>query len=63
MKGTRAGGAMISDKHANFIVNVGKAKAEDVMHLIALAQKTVQDKFGVELELELKLVGFEEWFI
>ncbi|MCH8303813.1 MAG: UDP-N-acetylmuramate dehydrogenase [Candidatus Marinimicrobia bacterium] len=63
LKGTRAGGAMISDKHANFIVNVGKAKAEDVMHLIALAQKTVQDKFGVKLELELKLVGFEEWFI
>ena len=63
LKGTRAGGAMISDKHANFIVNVGNAKAEDVVHLIALASKTVQDKFGVELDLELKLVGFEEWFI
>ena len=54
---------MISDKHANFIVNVRNARAEDVVHLIALAQKTVQDKFGVELELELKLVGYEEWFI
>lgn len=63
LKGTRAGGAIISDKHANFILNSGNAKAEDVMHLIALAQKTVQDKFGVELELELQLVGFEEWFI
>ena len=63
LKGERSGGAMISDKHANFIVNVRNAKAEDVMHLIALAQKTVHDKFDVELELELKLVGFEEWFI
>jgi len=63
LKGTRAGGAMISEKHANFIVITGRAKAEDVMHLVALAQKTVQDKFDVELELELKLVGFEDWFI
>ena len=63
LKGERAGGAMISEKHANFIVITGRAKAEDVIHLVALARKTVQDKFDVELELELKLVGFEDWFI
>jgi UDP-N-acetylmuramate dehydrogenase len=60
LKGTRIGGAQISDKHANFIVNHGDAKAEDVLNLIELARNTVMKKFGVNLELEVRLVGFDE---
>ena len=63
LKGTKAGGAMISEKHGNFIVNMGNARAEDVIHLVALAHKTVSDKFNVELELELKMVGYDDWII
>ena len=60
LKGTRIGGAEISVKHANFIVNVGGAgvtKAADIEALIELAQKTVREKFGVELEREVRIVG------
>ena len=59
LKGTRIGGAQISPKHANFIVNLGGARAADVKALIDLAQERVQEQFGVELELEIELVG--EW--
>lgn len=58
LKGRRQGGAMISDKHANFFVNVGgDARAADVMALIELAHDTVLERFGVDLELEVELVG------
>jgi UDP-N-acetylmuramate dehydrogenase len=57
LKGTRRGGAMISEKHANFILNVEDAKAADVQELITLARETVREKFDVELELEIELVG------
>ena len=53
IKGTRAGGAMVSDKHPNFIVNTGNATAEDVKKLIALVKTSVKEKFGVELEEEI----------
>jgi UDP-N-acetylmuramate dehydrogenase len=53
LKGVRAGGAMISPKHPNFIVNVFHAKAEDVKHLIKLMKATIKEKFGVELEEEI----------
>ena len=59
LKGTRIGNAEISTKHGNFFINHGETKAEDVRALIHLAQKTVSEKFGVELELEVELVG--EW--
>jgi UDP-N-acetylmuramate dehydrogenase len=59
LKGTRIGNAEISTKHGNFFINHGDTKAEDVRALIHLAQKTVSEKFGVELELEVELVG--EW--
>jgi UDP-N-acetylmuramate dehydrogenase len=59
LKGTRIGGAQISPKHANFIVNLGGARALDVKALIDLAQEQVREQFGVELELEVELVG--EW--
>ena len=55
LKGTRIGGAEISDRHANYIVNDEDATTENVLDLINLAQNTVSEKFGVELELELEL--------
>ncbi|MFN3560784.1 MAG: UDP-N-acetylmuramate dehydrogenase [Chloroherpetonaceae bacterium] len=57
LKGKRIGDAQISEKHANFIVNLGNAKASDVMALIELARAEVKRKFGVNLELEIKLLG------
>ncbi|MCL6509419.1 MAG: UDP-N-acetylmuramate dehydrogenase [Anaerolineae bacterium] len=60
LKGKRIGGAMISDKHANFFVNVsGNAAASDVKALIDLAHAEVLKRFGVDLALEIELVG--EW--
>lgn len=60
LKGKRIGGAMISDKHANFFVNVsGDARASDVKALIDLAHDAVLRRFGVNLALEIELVG--EW--
>lgn len=60
LKGTRVGGAQISELHANFIVNVEQASAEDVLSLIRIVRQAVAEKFGVRLELEIKLIGFEE---
>jgi UDP-N-acetylmuramate dehydrogenase len=57
LKGFRSGGAEISEKHANFFVNDENATAEDVRSLIAEAWNSVREKFGVELELEVELVG------
>ena len=59
LKGTRIGNAEISPLHGNFFINHGKTDAEDIRALIELARKTVTDKFGIELELEIELVG--EW--
>jgi UDP-N-acetylmuramate dehydrogenase len=59
LKGVRIGGAQISPKHANFIVNLGEARAADVKALIDLAQEQVREQFGQELELEIELIG--EW--
>lgn len=57
LKGYKIGGAMVSEKHAGFIVNTGNAKASDVVALIEYIKKTVKEKFGVELETEVKLEG------
>ncbi len=57
LKGTRAGGVMISPLHANFFVNMGNGTASDYLALIQLAQATVQEQFGVRLELEVELIG------
>ena len=59
LKGTHRGDAEISEKHANFFVNHGKANAKDVVFLIRLARKTVEKKFGINLELEVKTLGFK----
>jgi UDP-N-acetylmuramate dehydrogenase len=52
------GNAQISEKHANFIINLGDAKAEEVVKLIDLVKRTVYQNSGVTLELEVKMVGF-----
>ena len=57
LKGSRIGGASISSKHSNFIVNDGGASAADIEALIELAQNTVQQRFGVHLEREVRVVG------
>jgi UDP-N-acetylmuramate--L-alanine ligase/UDP-N-acetylenolpyruvoylglucosamine reductase len=57
LRGHRIGDAMISDKHCNFFVNVGQARAEDVKALIYLARSRISERFGIELELEVGLVG------
>lgn len=60
LKGLRRGDAEISPKHANFFINHGEASSEDVAWLIRLARKTVREKFGIDLELEIKTLGFPE---
>ena len=57
LKGYRHGQAQISAVHANFFQNLGGATATDVLTLIEMAQQAVKSKFGVELELEIELVG------
>jgi UDP-N-acetylmuramate dehydrogenase len=57
LKGEQIGGAQVSEKHANFIVNAGGAKAVDVKNLIDLVRDKVKQKFGVELETEVESVG------
>ncbi len=56
-KGWKSGRAEVSPRHANFIVNLGGAKAEDVMRLMARVYKRVRDAFGVDLEPEIRLLG------
>ena len=56
-KGWREGGAEVSPLHANFIVNTGGASARDVATLLARVRRAVEEKFGVDLHLEVHLVG------
>ena len=57
LKGKTVGGAVVSEKHANFIINENNASASDIETLIELIQKTVADKHGVVLQPEVKIVG------
>ena len=59
LKGKRIGQAQISERHANFIVNLGGAKARDVRRLMELAESEVRKRFGVDLVAEVKFLG--EW--
>ena len=59
LKGFGIGGAQVSQKHSGFIVNRGGATAKDITDLIAVVQKTVKEKFGVVLPLEVRIVGEE----
>ncbi|HDM10841.1 MAG TPA: UDP-N-acetylmuramate dehydrogenase [Desulfobacteraceae bacterium] len=57
LKGRRIGGAMISEKHANFIVNIGGATAGDIISLIELIKEKVKHRFNTDLELEIEVLG------
>jgi UDP-N-acetylmuramate dehydrogenase len=57
LKGRSVGGAQVSEKHANFIVNTGKATASDVLELMEIVKKNVFEVHGVHLEPEIKIVG------
>ena len=53
----KVGDAIISKKHCNFFVNNGNAKSEDIENLIKKVKKTVYAKTGINLELEIKIIG------
>ena len=57
LRGFSVGGAQVSEKHCGFVVNTGGASASDVLTLIREVQKRVREKFGVELETEVKFLG------
>jgi len=57
LKGFSVGGAKISEKHANFIVNTGKASAADILHLMQTVQQEVYKRFGIKLEPEVHILG------
>jgi UDP-N-acetylmuramate dehydrogenase len=57
LKGTRIGGAMVTQRHANIFINTGGATAADVRALIALCQEEVERRMGYKLEVEISLVG------
>ncbi len=56
LKGKRIGGAMVSEKHAGFIINYDNATTDDVVSLIEFCQKTVKENFGVDLEPEIRII-------
>ena len=58
LKGFRIGGAVVSGKHANFIINKGKATAKDVLNLIQLVRKKVEIREGIVLEHEIEVIGW-----
>jgi UDP-N-acetylmuramate dehydrogenase len=58
-KGLRQGGAEVSQLHANFIINTGGATAVDVIGLIRELQRRVRDRFGIELETEVRFLGLK----
>lgn len=57
LQGYQSGGAQVSTKHAGFIVNIDKATASDYLNVINHVQETVQKKFGVDLETEVRIIG------
>jgi UDP-N-acetylmuramate dehydrogenase len=59
LKGTVIGGAKISEQHANFIINTGNARANDIRELIHLMRTSVKEKFGIDLKEEVRYLG--EW--
>jgi UDP-N-acetylmuramate dehydrogenase len=59
LKGTRIGGSVISHKHANFIINDGSARAQDVIDIIHLVKEKIYKKFTILLEEEIQCIGFE----
>ena len=62
LKGTRIGDAMVSEKHAGFIVNLGNATSSDIMKLIVKIRNLVEKHYGIRLEPEVRFLGFDEDF-
>jgi UDP-N-acetylmuramate dehydrogenase len=60
LKGTKIGGAEISELHGNFIINRNNAKATDVIELIKLIKKRIKEEKNIDLSIEVKLVGFKK---
>ena len=58
-KGLTKGGAQISNKHANFIINIGGAKAKDILELIRFIQESVYDKYHIQLKVEQEFINWE----
>ena len=58
LKGKKMGKAQVSTDHANYIVNLGGAKADDVVMLMSFIKQQVRDKFGIELHEEVQYIGF-----
>ena len=59
LKGKKHGGAMVSNKHANFIVNYKDAKAEDIKYLIDLCHDKVLEQYGIHMKIEQEFVNWE----
>ena len=58
LKGLRVGGASVSDKHANFVVNEGNASASDVVRVMKQMHREVAERYGINLVPEVKFLGF-----
>ncbi|HBK34592.1 MAG: UDP-N-acetylenolpyruvoylglucosamine reductase [Candidatus Uhrbacteria bacterium GW2011_GWE2_40_58] len=61
LKGVRIDGAQISEKHGNFLLNLGDASASDIVQLISLVKAKVRDAYGIQLQEEVQYLGFEEF--
>lgn len=59
LKGKKIGGAMVSTKHANFIVNTGNATSNDIKNLIKLIESQIKEKFGIDLVLEQEIIDWK----
>ncbi len=59
LKGYQIGGAKISDLHAGFVINIGEATAKEILELIEYTKQKVYEKFGKQLQLEIKIMGEE----
>lgn len=59
LRGVRYGDAQVSEKHCGFVVNIGNATCDDVINLIEFIQKTVKDKFNIQLDPEVRIIGEE----
>ena len=59
LKGLKIGGAMVSEKHAGFVINAGGATAEDVLNLISEVKRRVNENYGIELAPEVRIIGEE----
>jgi UDP-N-acetylenolpyruvoylglucosamine reductase len=60
-RGLQVGGARLSDVHANFVENAGEATTDDVLALMAEARRRVHERFGIDLEPEVQVLGEVEW--